>query len=149
MGESTSFRIALHTPKVQQISLASIPPQIIGVVTPVAHGMAKLTIDTSSNWATRTFYIPAKGEIIVYSDRHVIDSVNYPGVKIGDGLAYVVDLPFVGDDISNQIAEALNLHINDSASHVSAADRENWNNKVSCIVLGENLIFEGGGLSNG
>ena len=106
-------------------------------------------MDTSANWATRTGYIPARGEIIVYSDRHVIDSVNYPGVKIGDGLAYVVDLPFVGDDISNQIVEVLNAHINDSDSHISAAERELWNNKVSCAVLGENLIFEKGGINNG
>lgn len=148
MGE-TSFRIALQTPKVQQINLASIPPQIIGVVAPVAHGTARLVMDTSANWAARTGYIPARGEIIVYSDRHVIDSVNYPGVKIGDGLAYVVDLPFVGDDISNQIVEALNAHIDDSVSHISAEERELWNNKVSCAVLGENLIFERGGISNG
>ena len=53
----------------------------------------KATVDTTDGWMQRRKYVPFRGEIIVYSDRNVIDGMDYPGIKIGDGMAYVVDLP--------------------------------------------------------
>lgn len=115
----------------------------IGVAPAIPHGMAKLTMDTTAHWAEKLTYIPQRGEIIVYSDRQIIDGVEYPGVKIGDGKAYCVDLPFVGDDSNNAIIDLINNHINDTDAHLVPGERDAWNRKVSCSIDGERLILEG------
>ena len=51
-------------------------------------------IDTSTNWAKATNFIPLKGEIIVYSDTKQI--------KIGDGTTKVNSLPYIGDEKANK-----------------------------------------------
>lgn len=60
--------------------------------------------DTTANWAENSEVIPLSGEVIVYTDyRQVEDSsgntVNVPGIKIGDGTNPVADLPFIDDGI--------------------------------------------------
>ena len=144
MEETTSFRIMLNSPQVHQINLESVPMHRINLTTPVAFGggNAKVSIDTVANWSLKLDYIPQKGEIIIYSDRNVVDNVNYPGIKIGDGSAYVVDLPFVGDDITDYILGALDDHVRNSAVHVNSGEREHWNNKLNCDINGETLILE-------
>lgn len=82
--------------------------------------------DTTANWNSLTSFIPHAGEVIVYTDYMQKDGQDIPGVKIGDGLAYLVDLPFVTDSITE----------------VTTAERTSWNNKVSARLSGENLIFE-------
>lgn len=41
--------------------------------------------DTSSNWSKADKFIPKENEVIVYTDK---------GIKIGDGVTKVNDLPF-------------------------------------------------------
>ena len=98
-------------------------------------------IDTTSHWNSQPTYIPKRGDIIVYSDHDtVIDEgvkKDVPGVKIGDGLAYLIDLPFTTD----AIAQRLIAHIGNSAIHVSAEDRAFWDNKLNYDVEGEELLF--------
>ena len=53
-------------------------------------------------------------------------SVDIPGLKVGNGNAYNLDLPFVGDDI----AEDLIKHIH-SPVHLSGNEREVWNHKIT------------------
>lgn len=57
---------------------------------------------STSYWTSLSNYIPAAGEIIIYTDKDVIiddgQTKNIPGIKIGDGLAYGIDLPFIGDE---------------------------------------------------
>ena len=100
-----------------------------------------LFIDTTAAWNSQPTYIPKRGDIIVYSDHDtVIDggvTKDVPGVKIGDGLAYLIDLPFTTDGV----AQRLMNHINNSAIHVSAEDREFWDNKLNCDVYNEELIL--------
>ena len=90
-------------------------------------------------WNSQIGYIPGNGDIIVYTDKGVIDdgsgtTKNVPGIKMGDGLAYCVDLPFVGDDIAKTLIE----HINDLSKHVTEEERARWNNKINC----ENYVQE-------
>lgn len=73
-------------------------------------------------------YIPKKDQILIYLDKTTIDGAAIPGIKIGDGLAYCADLPFVGDDIVSQLL----AHIADTVLHVSPEEREFWNNKLNC-----------------
>ena len=49
-----------------------------------------------------------------------------PGFKVGDGQAYLVDLPFADDLYAR--------HILNSAIHVSAEDRASWSNKITCYI---------------
>lgn len=141
---TSSLRITLKNPVAHQIVMNDELAQVIGLTTPVIpHGMARLTIDTTANWEARLTYIPSKGEIVVYSDRNVINGVEYPGVKIGDGRAYGIDLPFVGDDSIQSILNLIGTHMSDTNVHLIPGERTNWNNKVSCSVDGERLIFEG------
>lgn len=83
--------------------------------------------DTTANWNAARGFIPFKGEIIVYEDYAVKDGVNIPNIKIGDGLAYVQDLPFVHQDIRDQLLQ----HVEDLSIHVTEEQRTAWSNKVN------------------
>lgn len=84
--------------------------------------------DTTSNWNANSSYIPPAGAIIIYSDYATENNINIPNVKIGDGLAYLIDLPYVSDDLRNQVLS----HVSNTTVHITAAERTAWNNKVSC-----------------
>lgn len=142
MGAS-ALKISLLPPETYRIDLSEQFTHVIGVAPPVPYGTARLTIDTTAHWAERTDYVAQKGEIIVYSDRRVMNGVPYPALKIGDGRAYAVDLPFVNDDSNEILLDLISAHINDTELHVVPGEREKWNSKVSCSIEGERLIFEG------
>lgn len=61
-------------------------------------GNTNVIMDTTANWALRTEYVPKRATIIVYSDRFVVSGQDVPGIKIGDGVTVVGDLPFVSDN---------------------------------------------------
>lgn len=85
-----------------------------------------VAVKTSAEWALLTTLQSRQGEIYVYSDGAEDGEGNpIPMIKIGDGNAYVVDLPF---------ATATDIRITDE-------DIQNWNNKVSVRADGETLIF--------
>ena len=54
-------------------------------------------------------------------------------------MAYGIDLPFVGDDIANQLIQ----HIADTVAHITVEERTFWNNKINCNdeVIDETLIL--------
>ena len=103
--------------------------------------LAKENINTKAYWNSQTSYIPEFGEIVIYQDRNVIDNVLYPGIKIGDGSAYLIDLPFVGDELYNQIFGLLTNHINNTEIHVTSEEKTFWNNKLNCDVENGTLVF--------
>ena len=76
-------------------------------------------------------------QLIIYTDGNVVDGVNYPKFKVGDGNACVVDLPFT----EGEFEAALTQHINNATTHLSTADREKLENSVVLTLDGENLIF--------
>lgn len=108
---------------------------------------------TTAEWDAATGYIPVAGKVIVYSDHdtkqvvreengeNVISLIPVPGIKIGDGLAYVQDLPFVDDVLS----AALAAHIANGTLHTSQVEKLAWNNKLnvddSSEVVNESLVF--------
>ena len=99
-----------------------------------------IEVATTSEWAARTNYIPNKGDILIYSDKATLsDTTTVAGIKIGDGLAYGIDLPFIGDDI----AESLMGHINNTTVHITAAERTKWNGKLNCNdeITNETLVL--------
>lgn len=138
----TNLRVALNGGNSFRVNLASNVAEQIRIISPSSSVFSgRITIDTADGWNARRTYVPIKGEIVIFSDRHVIDNVNHPGIKIGDGMAYVVDLPFFGDDETNSIMSIINDHINNAAIHVSTEDRYFWNAKLNYETDGENLIF--------
>lgn len=90
--------------------------------------------DTTEKWNEHLDFIPREGEIIVYTDygRRTENGEDFliPGIKIGDGKAYLVDLPFVGSSDRAEILQALEAHMNDSVAHITAQERTRWNNKL-------------------
>ena len=99
-----------------------------------------ILVDTTANWNSQRTFIPHRGDIIIYTDKATLaDGTVVPGIKIGDGLAYGIDLPFVGDEMLDTFME----HINDAVRHITAQERTSWNNKINCNdeVIDEVLII--------
>ena len=119
----------------------------------------QLKRDTTENWNANSNFIPLKGEMIIYTDRYQVtksvavrdaegdpifengekvmeDKVfDVPGLKIGDGLAYLIDLPFVDDELTEQLTD----HIQNGEIHFTA--KMNQEEKNNQIVEGETLLF--------
>lgn len=95
--------------------------------------------DSMINWEANPLFIPKKGDIIIFFDKTKIikdgSEIEIPGFKIGDGKAYNIDLPFVGDDIIEQLL----AHINDTSKHITEKEREYWNNKITTYTAGTGL----------
>lgn len=102
-------------------------------------GSILIYYDTTENWNRQTSLVSQKGAIYIYSDYKLTDEdipKNIPGLKVGDGLAYVVDLPFMDTNLQE--------HTDNTLIHISSEDRANWNNKIRCSLDEndqENLIF--------
>lgn len=97
-----------------------------GFLAEVGGGAAKwITQKTKEEWAADTGTVSEKGHIYVITDYETDeDGTIHPGLKIGDGKAYIGDLPVVA---GSQIKK-------DTASTVSAADRSKWNSAVAAQV---------------
>lgn len=100
---------------------------------------------TTAQWASNISLIVPKDTIIIYTDGGSYTdngtTITVPKIKISDGLAYVVDLPFVGDDVAAAIRSELNDHINNSDIHVTAEKKTFWDNKLNCDISGEILVL--------
>lgn len=103
---------------------------------------------TKEQWDVQDKYaISEKDVLYVYSDYKVIqkdgEQFFVPGIKIGDGTTYLIDLPFISshsDDFENMLLD----HIRDSSIHVSANEKAFWNNKLNLdysLVDDETLTF--------
>lgn len=104
----------------------------------------KITNHDTEYWNNNPLYVPKLNEIIIYSDYTKDGDNNVPAIKIGDGAAYVVDLPFVDNGTAQKLNELIaeyNNHILDSIIHVSQEDRDFWNNKLNLSLSDETLTF--------
>ncbi len=102
--------------------------------------------DTTYNWDNAITFIPLNGEIIIYTDHAEKDdgngnTIKIPGIKIGDGKAYLIDLPFVGEDLAAEILEQLNSHIKNQIVHITNEERAFWNAKLNCDVNEETFVL--------
>ena len=95
------------------------------LINPTDDATGKVKSATVAEWAQQTSLTSEKDVIYVYTDHQTDDGKNIPGIKIGDGLTYVVDLPFV-DTIYMK-------HITDTDIHITAEERAKWN-KVNSAV---------------
>lgn len=89
-------------------------------------GDKQIFSDTTANWNSQTFLIGKKDCLYVYTDYKQEDGKDIPAFKIGDGLAYLIDLPF------------------SYMGNVTAEQIEFWNNKVTAFmdtVEDDNLVL--------
>lgn len=99
---------------------------------------------TTDQWNSQPDLVGKKGHIYVYSDfgETEIDgeTVSVPNIKIGDGNAFLIDNPF----ITASVDDIINTHISDTNIHITADERDFWNEKVRCYINPdnpENVIF--------
>lgn len=103
----------------------------------VVGGDCHVLYATTETWNSQPQLISDRGYIYIYCDyRQNSQGQNIASAKIGDGNAYLIDLPFVDQLVYE--------HISDNIRHITQDEREFWNNKVRCYmseVQGDNLIF--------
>ena len=100
-------------------------------------GIPYVFYGTTAEWDSQPTLISVKDAIYVYTDFDVDgQGNNIPGIKIGDGKGYLIDAPFTNSK--------LYAHIQNNIIHITAAEREFWNNKIRCYISesdAERLIF--------
>ena len=124
-GEVTRAAVAYE----KDYEILDNKPQINGVEligNKTSEDLHIVACKTSAEWAALTTLVSMPGEVYVYSDGGTDAQGNpIPMIKVGDGNAYVVDLPFT---------TAIDFRI-------TQADIDNWNGKVSVRIEGDRLIF--------
>ena len=94
----------------------------------------QVLFNTAAGWNAQPTLQSQVNTIYVYTDYRTVNNQNVAGIKVGDGNAYLIDIPF-----TDAIATA---HIADTTRHITQAEREFWNNKVSAYYAGtEQLIL--------
>lgn len=127
----------LNKPQINGVTLeGNMNPSSLGLVSE----------NTTEGWNSTPDYIPKRGEIVIYTD-HIVrqddlgNDIYYPGIKIGDGNAYLIDLPFTDDALRYDVLQALEAHMNNATIHVTQEDRDFWNSKLNYDLDGEELVL--------
>ena len=90
-------------------------------------GSKEVFYGTTEYWNSQPHLLSVRGYIYVYSDHSTADDGKViPGIKIGDGTSYLIDMPFIDDKYAK--------HTLDSTIHITAEERAAWNNKVRCYI---------------
>lgn len=106
-----------------------------GALTAADLGLGSVYYDTTANWNAQPNLESVAGTVYIYSDYTYIDDQSgnrtwIAGMKIGDGTSFVIDLPFVSDGMTYMLV----THMADQQVHITQAEREFWNNKVSAYI---------------
>lgn len=115
-------------------------PLSIEQVRIIRENIKEVYADTTEAWNNQVTLVPKRGDIIIYLDRNRIEddvgNVEFvPGIKIGDGNAYVADLPFIDDALAIRLSE----HAQNMDIHITPEERNFWNNKLNYNLNGETL----------
>ena len=109
--------------------------ELSGALTARDLGLGNVYYDTTANWNAQLRLIAEEAAIYIYSDYQIYEDeagnqTAIAGLKIGDGTSYLIDMPFVTDNMSG----ALIRHLADNVVHITAEERAFWNNKVSAYM---------------
>jgi len=93
--------------------------------------------DTVAGWTAKGAIVSQANTIYIYTDyQEDGDGNKIAGIKIGNGNAYLGDIPFL-DTVYLE-------HVNNTDIHITAAERQKWNEKVTCfpsLIDDEMVIF--------
>ncbi len=100
----------------------------INVINGELRGKANILMKSKEEWDEDLTLIGQANTFYIYTDRTTKEDeqgniIEIPGIKIGDGLAYLVDLPFVDDLYFD--------HIHNKDIHVTLQDKAFWSNKLN------------------
>ena len=115
-------------------------------------GIRSIQYHTEAEWNAQQTLLTAEGALYIYSDHtKVIDPTTgevtvIPAIKIGDGVSYLSQLPFIGgggaspevEEKLDELTDTVDEHISDSPIHVSDEDRDEWNSKIRARIDSEN-----------
>ena len=106
---------------------ATVVQRVTGALSMPSSGRKEVISATTEEWNSKPNYISVKDIIYVYTDHNVISGESIPGIKVGDGVTYLIDLPFVT-----------------GGCEVTQEQIDFWNNKVAIMIDPndpENVIF--------
>lgn len=100
---------------------------------------------TKEEWNSDITFLSEKNVLYIYSNFKIFskngqEEIYLPGLKIGDGKSYLIDLPFL-NDFDNNIEKVLLDHISNNDIHISDQQRSFWNNKLNYELQDETLIL--------
>lgn len=100
---------------------------------------------TKEEWNSDITFLSEKNVLYIYSNFKIFskngqEETYLPGLKIGDGKSYLIDLPFL-NDFDNNIEKVLLDHISNNSIHISDQQRSFWNNKLNYELQDETLIL--------
>lgn len=102
-------------------------------------GLRSILYGTTEEWNSQNNLIAEEGVVYIYSDYQTttIDGVEktVPGIKIGDGKAYLIDIPF----ITQVTQQALFQHISNSEIHTNSSEKNFWNQKITSFMDNQDL----------
>ena len=102
---------------------------------------------TTAQWNADITTISEKGVLYIYTDYKTIEQDGreclLPGLKIGDGTSYLVDLPFINDGDNSAFNDMLLDHINNNVIHITDSERAFWNDKLNyqSRLINETLVL--------
>ena len=98
---------------------------------------------TKQEWDSDLTFISELNVLYIYSNYKTIQKddqeIIVPGIKIGDGKSFLIDLPFLNG--ASGFDEILIDHIDSNNIHVSQTDRNFWNNKLNLSLQGQVLTL--------
>lgn len=129
-SEGQNYNSLRNKPQINSVEL-------IGNINLPQLNLRSIFYKTTAEWNSNPLVISEEGAIYIYSDYRNSNNTNMPGIKIGDGLAYIIDLPFITDvsvEAITNITSLLNNHIASTDVHITSEDRDFWNNKVTASL---------------
>ena len=103
---------------------AQILQTIKGSLSKASGGKKEIISNTTEAWNSNPSLVSSKDIIYVYTDYAQRDGQLVPNFKIGDGLAYLIDLPFAIPDETIITPEQIDFWNNKVAVRVDPLDPE-------------------------
>lgn len=100
---------------------------------------------TTAQWNAEITTIGEKNVLYIYTDYKTVEQQGeeyfLPGLKVGDGTSYLIDLPFLND--TSALNQALLDHINNHIVHITPEQRAFWNDKLNyqSLLINETLVL--------
>lgn len=102
---------------------------------------------TKEQWNINPQLLSKKDVLYIYTNYKKIkkqgeqDQIIIPGLKVGDGKSYLIDLPFINNASDSDFENILLQHINNKTIHVTQEEKIFWNNKLNLFLQEENLVL--------